>query len=126
MYIQRYLLFGFCYTVCVLFVPITEDRPTMMELVSFRGRERRINIPQEIGTEYNAFGVLLLEDRTGARIQNIVSKHMKDPERINMEVLQKWIEGRGKKPVTWEALVEVLRDMNFNTLADDIAVCYRI
>ena len=92
-----------------------------MELVRFRGRERRINIPQEIGTKCNEFGIFLLEDETGARIQNIASKHMKDPEAINMDVLQQWIEGRGKQPVTWETLVEVLRDIELNTLAGDIA-----
>ena len=92
----------------------------MMELVRFRGRERRINIPQEIGTKCNEFGILLLEDRTGARIQNIASKHMKDPEAINIDVLQQWIEGRSTQPVTWETLVEVLQDIELNSLASDI------
>ena len=92
----------------------------MIELIRFRGRERRINIPQDIGTEYNWFGVLLLEDEMGTRLKNITHAHMKNPEDINMEVLRQWVDGKGKTPVTWETLIQVLRDTELTTLADDI------
>ena len=38
-----------------------------------------------------------------------------------MKVLQEWIAGRGKFPVSWDTLIEVLRDVDLGTLADDIA-----
>ena len=47
-------------------------------------------------------------------------KHLNDAERINTEILQEWLTGRGKQPVTWVTLVEVLRDIEFSTLADEI------
>ena len=94
--------------------------PTLIECVRFRGRERRINIPQEIGVKYYQFGLFLLEDDTGARIQSIAHKHMNDAEQINMEVLEKWITGRGKQPITWKTLTEVLRDIEISTLAGEI------
>ena len=96
------------------------DRPTLIECIRFRGRERRINIPQEIGVKYYQFGVLLLEDDTGARINALTHKHMNDAEQINMEVLQQWINDKGKQPVTWKTLTEVLRDIELNTLAGEI------
>ena len=99
---------------------IVGDRPTMMELIRFRGRERRINIPQEISTKYHQFAVLLLEDSTGARIRSMEQKHSNSPEEINVNILEQWIEGTGRKPVTWRTLVEVLYDVQLNTLADDI------
>ena len=102
-------------------VPLTGDQPTLMELIRFRGRERRINIPQQIGTDFMKFGILLLEDENGARIQSIVHKFRDDPEQITMNVLQEWIAGRGKLPVSWDTLIEVLRDIDLGTLADDIA-----
>ena len=86
----------------------------------FRGRERRINIPQEIGIKYHDFGVFLLEDDTGARIHALAHKHMNDAELINMEVLRHWITGRGKHPVTWRTLTEVLHDIELRTLAEEI------
>ena len=47
-------------------------------------------------------------------------KHLNDAERINKEILERWLVGTGKKPVTWTTLVEVLRDIELSILADDI------
>ena len=96
------------------------DRPTLPECVSFQGREKRINIPQEISVKYYKFGLLLLEDDTGARIQSIAYEHRDNAEQINTEVLRQWINGKGKHPITWKTLIEVLRDIKLNTLAGDI------
>ena len=92
----------------------------MMELVRFRGRERRINIPQEISTKYPQFGILLLEDTNGTRVRNMEYKHRGDVEQINMEILQEWVSGRGRLPVSWVTLTEVLQDVELCELASDI------
>ena len=47
-------------------------------------------------------------------------KHSNDAERINTEILQEWMTGRGKQPVTWATLIEVLRDVKLLALAHDI------
>ena len=52
------------------------DHPTLVECVRFQGRERRINISQEIGTKYLTFGTRLLEELE--RINSIALKHMRD------------------------------------------------
>ena len=96
------------------------DLPTLIECIRFRGREKRINIPQEIGVKYYQFGLFLLEDDTGAKIKSIALKHNNDTEQINTEVLQQWITGGGKHPVTWKTLTEVLYDIGLTTLAGDI------
>ena len=96
------------------------DRPTLPECVSFQGREKRINIPQEISVKYYKFGLLLLEDDTGAKIRSIAHEHRDNTEQINMEVLRQWINGRGKQPVTWKTLIEVLHDIELSTLAREI------
>ena len=96
------------------------EQPTLMELVRFRGRDRRINIPQEISTEYFQFGILLLEDTNRARVRNMEHKYRGDAEQINMEILEEWVNGRGRKPVSWEILTEVLRDVELSQLAGDI------
>ena len=62
----------------------------------------------------------MLEDDNGAKIQSIAHKHRDDAEQINMEVLQQWITGRGKHPVTWQTLAEVLHDIELSTLAREI------
>ena len=91
-----------------------------MECIRFRGRERRINIPQEIGIKYHDFGLDLLDDCNGVRIRSIAHEHRDNAEEINTEVLQQWITGRGKQPITWKTLTEVLHDIELSTLAREI------
>ena len=79
-----------------------------------------INIPVEIATKYVQFGTFLLDDGNGLRVKIMAHKHLNDAEEINMEILQKWLSGRGKQPVTWVTLVEVLHDIKLSTLANDI------
>ena len=41
---------------------------------------------------------------------------------INTEILREWATGRGKKPVSWETLIEVLCDIGLGALASEIEV----
>ena len=92
----------------------------MLECTRFQGRERTINIPQDIGPNYYYFGLYLLDDHNGTRVKNIEHKQNRDAERINTEILQEWAMGKGKKPVTWKTLTEVLRDIELCALASEI------
>ena len=56
------------------------DKPNLMDCVRFQGREKTINIPQEIGVEYYKFGLFLLEDDSGARISSIAHQLMNNSE----------------------------------------------
>jgi len=67
------------------------------------------------------FEILLLEDENGARIHSIIQECRDSPEQITIKVLQEWIAGRGKLPISWDTLIEVLRDIDLGTLTDDIA-----
>ena len=91
----------------------------MLECTRFQGRQRTINIPQEIGPNCYYFGLHLLDDPNGTRVKNI-ERDYRETERINTEILREWVTGRGKKPVTWETLTEVLRDIELGTLASKI------
>ena len=75
---------------------------------------------KEIGTYYNMFGVLLLNDKSGAIISALEQQHHSRATAVNFEILQQWIQGSGIQPVTWETLVKVLRKSKLNTLADKI------
>ena len=79
-----------------------------------------INIAEKISTKYHDFGLLLLDDPNGTRVRNMELKYNQDAERINKEIFQEWATGRGKKPVSWETLTEVLRDIELCTLASEI------
>ena len=63
---------------------------------------------------------MLLNDETGARISAIETQHLKNAQEINLEVFKSWIKGEGRKPISWNTLVTVLREIKLNALADKI------
>ena len=46
--------------------------------------------------------------------------HNNDAKEINIEVIEEWVVGKGKQPVTWKTLTEVLHDIELSTLAEEI------
>ena len=98
-----------------------DTKPSLQELLKFACTDGRvISIPVEIGTKYVQFGTFLLDDRNGSRVKMIAHKHLNDPEQTNTEILQEWLTGSSKQPVTWATLVNVLRAIELFTLADEI------
>jgi len=92
----------------------------VLECIHFQGRKKRIiNIAQEIGNKSYQFGILLLNDTNGTKVQNIEHGY-RETERINTEIIREWATGGGKKPVTWETLTGVLREIKLHTLASEI------
>ena len=79
----------------------------------------------KIAADYAQFGTFLLDDRSGIIVKTLAHKHHYDTEEINKEILKEWLTGRGKQPVTWATLVNVLRDIKLSSLADDIEAAKR-
>ena len=73
-----------------------------------------------IGTKYYYFGLHLLDDCDGTRVHSLELEYGRNAERINTEILREWTTGKGKKPVSWETLTEVLRDIELCALASEI------
>ena len=92
--------------------------PTLDSLRQFPVTNGHMDLAQEIGTDYEKFGTLLLEDKNGNKVKNIEVSERGDPVKITVEILKKWLQGKGRKPVTWQTLVKCLQDTDLNTLAD--------
>ena len=71
-------------------------------------------------TDYEKFGTLLLEEKKGNIIDSIAKSKHYVPVDITVEILKHWLQGEGRKPVTWQTLVKCLRDMKMHVLADNI------
>ena len=87
-------------------------RPTLPELFE-------LDVPEGIGTKYTKFGVLLLKDEMGDQVDCIEEECRGKPERICCKILQEWLKGEGL-PVTWETLIQTLRNTKLSTLADNV------
>ena len=79
-----------------------------------------MNVTRDIGTEYKSFGTLLLDDDNGSVTDALENKYQRDAPRINYEILKLWLQGTGKKPITWAKLVRVLQQVELNVLASKI------
>ena len=98
-----------------------DTKPTLQELLKFTCTDGRvINIPVQLATDYFGFGAFLLDDENGSKVKIIAHNHQNNAREINTEILQEWLTGKGKKPVTWATIVGVMRDIEHFTLARDI------
>ena len=79
----------------------------------------RLRVHQQVGANYFTFGVLLLSDKTGCRMKIIEFQCRGRIDRIVQEILQEWLEGKGL-PVTWESLIQTLRDTDLSVVAEQI------
>ena len=104
----------------IFFVKSADGPPTLDGLRHFPVKKEHIDIAVDIGPDYEKFGTLLLEDKKGNKVDSIAKSKHYIPVDITVEILKQWLQGKGRKPVTWQTLVKCLRDTNLNALADDI------
>ena len=76
-----------------------------------------IDIIARIGAKDNVFGIHLLNDDDGNKTAALENKF---PYRTSLHIFELWLQGQGKKPITWGTLVNVLKTINLNDLANDI------
>lgn len=98
-----------------------EKAPTLPAIFSFpMGNSKKMNIAAEIAGNYFEFGVLLLEDDDGHILSDIENHSGKRVSHITRQVIQLWLRGKGRQPVTWDTFVDVLRDTGLIKLESDI------
>ena len=99
---------------------ILDKSPTFPALLHMERKGKKVRVLERIGPHYEEFGILLLEDDTGAMMEAIKMETYNRVADINVKIARHWLRGRGKMPVYWRTLVEVLLDIGLNELADDI------
>ena len=80
-------------------------------------KEEFKDIVAEIQNDYEILGIQLLNDSDGLSVESMETAQRGDPLRITVVMLQRWLQGKGKLPVTWQTLVECLRDAKLNVVA---------
>ena len=56
----------------------------------------------------------------GSQVHGFKQACLGNPEDVVLRILQAWIEGRGL-PVTWESLIQTLRDTDLTALAEQVS-----
>ena len=94
-------------------LPFLEHKPDLEQLL-------RLKVYERITVKNHDFGITLLKDAHGSITSTIEYQHKGFPTRITEAILQRWLEGTGRTPQTWHTLLTVLREIELNTLANDI------
>lgn len=94
-------------------------RPTLPQILSFPFAAGNGNIAQKVAEFHETFGILLLDDEDGSLVHGLIAPNQ-TPCNITLAILRKWIQGEGKKPITWATLIAAIRDAGCATLAEDI------
>ena len=102
------------------------SKPKIIELLLLECGEEALDVIARVASECNTFGIHLgLES-------HIVNIEWDVPGRSAefrcQKIVEQWLKGRGKKgskgkPVTWRTVVEALRSVGHNVLADSLSKC---
>ena len=84
----------------------------------------RLKLPEKIGTKYEKFGTLLLDDTTGCVVANARETCHHQPEHIVTSILRTWLQEE-PTAVTWENLIKALKDAELNALAEYVKKSHR-
>ena len=104
----------------VIFILETIGTSIFPLFINFPTLVGNVNLAEEIGVHYPNFGIQLLRDNNGAQTSAIVREFRERAEEINCKIFQRWLEGKGSKPVTWGTLIHVLEGIGLRTLVQQI------
>ena len=86
-----------------------DTEPTDSDLMMFVARKV---------SDYESLGTSL--KLTKEQIKMFETQKLRDPFQINMKILDKWKQSRSRKPVTWRILIQALREIEYEQLADEL------
>ena len=95
-------------------------KPSIALLMDLPSRGATINVIQRIGAHYSIFGIFLLNDDDGTLVDALTREHHHNAEDITKAILQRWLEGKGKTPVSWATLIDVLKWVGLDELVDQL------
>ena len=88
----------------------------LLKLVDRNGEEVRIR--DHLAPKWEDLATYMHFERATSMI--IGTDNVGKVEDACQRVLEKWLDGKGRKPVTWETLINVLVDVEKSELADKI------
>ena len=98
------------------------DRPTLAQLRRLVVPDSRqdICIIDQVAGNWTNLAIEMDFDPVG-HTQTAINRDYATVQEKCIETFKKWLGGQGsKQPATWETLLEILRNCNFETLADSI------
>ena len=94
-------------------------KPTFHQLLWLRGREEKtVKVVEEVAAKWELLAYAL--HFSPAIVETIRRDKLHECVPACQEILHRWLNGETRQPVSWQTLINSLRDCDFNTLADDL------
>ena len=105
----------------IFYLSITGDTPTLLNLCNLKNRDgKSLNVIERIAAQYSTFGIHLLQDDNGVKVNLIERDHRFDgTEAITSAIIKKWIDGGGST-CTYKHLIECIEKVRLGALADEL------
>ena len=99
----------------------TDDKPSLLDLRKFPGKDHKFDVMERIGVNYPDFGMFLLQDSDGSKVSALELTWQRASLPICRDIMKAWLQGKGKTPVTYATLLDCLHEADLHNLAKDIA-----
>ena len=109
----------------IFLFPPGKDQPSVKHLLKFPSKGKHINFITKCSFNYRNLGIWLLDDENANIVESLEIEYHYNAERITTEIFKRWIRGDGLKPISWDALVQLLQDADLHNLAVELqdALC---
>ena len=91
----------------------------MPQLIVFQGKDKIINIAEAIGDQWRVVGISLLNDESGGIVKTVAREFRGNALDINLDILERWLQGKGIRDRSWRGLLGVLR-VHCRVLAESV------
>ena len=91
----------------------------MPQLIVFQGKDKIINIAEAIGDQWRVVGISLLNDESGDIVKAVAREFRDNALDINLEIIGRWLQGKGIHDRSWRGLLSVLR-VHCRALAESV------
>ena len=98
--------------------------PKLHELDRIEGNGKVVKVIEHVASTWNKVALRL---HFNYHDVNRISRdfHQQSVQAISA-VLTEWLEGKGRKPVTWETLILALKEGEYLTIANDLEVIFGV
>ena len=103
-----------------------DDTPTLGKLSVLKTAQgKKIKIIPTVASRWQELGDQMEFDKSGGELKRIKEKHQGDVKECCRAMFQHWINGNGIRPCSWNKLIEILEDCEFEELALDLQSAFK-
>ena len=97
------------------------EKPRLAALMKLKGNKEEVSVIKSVAPEWKQLGISMDFDETGEFLELVASNDtLKTPIDRCQKMFQHWLNGNGVEPMTWNTLIELLRDNSKANIAEKI------